>query len=128
MNNNAILQATGALKLVSLYLNHPTIISRTTLIDATTEAIALLENLPLAALDLAHVFRSVNAVISEDQTAYITRTRSAQYPYAAVVADQYGQICATATGKTKEGLAELIRLKLLPRPRGRGRALRERYP
>lgn len=32
--------------------------------------------------------------------------------------DQQGHICATAIGKTKEGLAELIRIKLLPVPQG----------
>lgn len=120
MKNNAILQALGALKLVPMHLNHPTIISRATLIDATTEAVALLEILAPATVELVDVFRCIDAVIRDDQTAYVTHTRSPEYPYGAVIADQNGHICATAIGKTKEGLAELIRLKLLPVPQGYG--------
>jgi len=39
-----------------------------------------------------------------------------EYPYGAVVADAQGNVLAAAKGKSKEGLAELIRLKLLPPP------------
>lgn len=49
-----------------------------------------------------------------------TPTKSAEYPYGAVVADQRGNVCAAAMGKSKEGLAELIRLKLVPRSEGLG--------
>jgi len=38
------------------------------------------------------------------------------------VADEKGQICAAAMGKSKEGLAEMIRLKLLPPLEGLGEA------
>ena len=120
MKHNAILQAVGALKLVPMYLNHPTIISRATLIGATAEAVERLQHLPPTTIELAEVFSCVNAVTHDDQTAYVTPTRSSEYPYGAVVADQHGHICATAIGKTKEGLAELIRLKLLPAPEGYG--------
>lgn len=120
MKQNALTQAVGALKLVPMYLNNPTIISRATMIGASAEAVALLEGLPSVTVELAEVFRCVDAVIHDGQTAYVTPTQSPEYPYGAVVADQNGHICATATGKTKEGLAELIRLKLLPLPEGYG--------
>lgn len=120
MKQNAIIQAMGALKLVPMYLNHPTIISRATMIGASAEAVALLEDLPSITVELAEVFRCVDAVIHEGQTAYVTPTQSPEFPYGAVVADLQGRICATAMGKTKEGLAELIRLKLLPPQEGYG--------
>jgi len=120
MSLNAITQAIGALKLIPMFLNHPTVISRATLIGASVEAIQLLESLPPVSAELAEVFRCVDAVIGEEQIAYVTPTKSPEYPYGAVVADQHGNICAAAMGKSKEGLAELIRLKLLPPLEGHG--------
>lgn len=120
MTLTAINQAVGALKLVPMFLNHPTVISRATLIGATTEALELLQGLPPVSAELAEVFRRVDAVIQEGQVAYVTPTRCPERPYGAVVADAHGRLCATATGKTKEGLAELIRLQLLPPSEGYG--------
>ena len=120
MSQKTITQAIGALKLVPMFLNHPTVISSATLIGASAEAVQLLESLPPVSPELAEVFRCVDAVICEGQIAYITPTKSPEYPYGAVVADQYGNVCAAAIGKSKEGLAELIRLKLLPPSEGLG--------
>ena len=120
MKQNAITQAIGALKLVPIFVNNPAIVSRATMIGASAEAAALLEALPAASAELIEVFRCVNAVISDGQTAYVTPTRCPEYPYGAVIADSEGHICAAAIGKTKEGLTELIRLKLLPPQEGYG--------
>lgn len=117
---NAINSAVGALKLVPMYLNHPTVISRATLIGASAEAVALLESLPCVSVELAEVFRCVDAVITEGQIAYVTPVKCPEYPYGAVVADAEGNVLAAAKGKSKEGLAELIRLKLVPRKEGYG--------
>ena len=120
MKQNAITQAIGAMKLVPIFVNNPAIVSRATMIGASAEAVALLEALPAASAELIEAFRCVNAVISGGQTAYVTPTRCPEYPYGAVIADSQGHICATAMGKTKEGLTELIRLKLLPPQEGYG--------
>lgn len=117
---NAYTQALGALKLIPIFLNCPGVISRATLIGASTEAVQLLECMPVLSVELAEVFRSVNNVIQEGQVAYVTHTNSPEYPFGAVVADAKGQICAAGIGKNKEGLAELIRLKLVPRSEGFG--------
>ncbi|MGX0889018.1 hypothetical protein AB7M22_001026 [Pseudomonas sp. ADAK2 TE3594] len=117
---NAYTQAVGTLKLIPIYLNCPGVISRATLVGAATEAVQLLESMPSLSVELAEVFRSVNAVILEGQTAYVTPTNSPEFPYGAVVADQKGHVCAAAMGRSKEGLAELIRLKLLPQAEGYG--------
>ena len=120
MSQNAITQAIGALKLVPMFLNQPTVISRATLIGASAEAVQLLDSLPPVSTELAEVFRCVDAVIGEGQIAYVTPTKLPEYPYGAVVADQRGNICAAAMGKNKEALAKLIRLKLLPPSEGFG--------
>ncbi len=120
MKPTAINSAIGALKLVPMYLNHPTVISRATLIGASAEAVALLEALPCVSVELAEVFRCVDAVIAEGQVAYVTPVKCPEYPYGAVVADAKGNILAAAKGKSKEGLAELIRHKLVPRKEGHG--------
>ena len=117
---NAINSALGALKLVPMYLNHPTVISRATLIGASAEAVALLESLPCVSVELAEVFRCVDAVIGDGQVAYVTPVKCPEYPYGAVVADAKGNVLAAAKGKSKEGLAELIRLKLVPQKEGHG--------
>jgi hypothetical protein len=113
-NLNAYTQALGALKLIPIYLNCPGVVSRATLIGASTEAIQLLESMPVLSTELAEVFRCVNNVILEGHVAYVTPTNSPECPFGAVVADAQGNICAAAMGKSKEGLAELIRLKLAP--------------
>lgn len=120
MNQTAITHAIGALKLVPMFLNHPTVVSRATLIGATTEALTMLEGLPPVTTKLAEVFRLVDAVVQEGQVAYVTPTNSPERPYGAVVADERGTLLATATGKSPKGLAELIRLQLLPPTEGSG--------
>ena len=66
MKPNAINSALCDLKLVPMLLNHPTVISRATLIGASADAVALLEALPCVSLELAEVFRCVDAVTTED--------------------------------------------------------------
>lgn len=117
---NAYTQALGALKLIPIFLNCPGVISRATLIGASTEAVQLLEGMPVLSTELAEVFRSVNNVIQDGQVVYVTPTNSPEYPFGAVVTDEKGQICAAAMGKSKEGLAEMIRLKLQPLSEGFG--------
>lgn len=117
---NAYTQALGALRLIPIYLDSPGVVSRATLIGAASEAIDLLDSIPCRTVELAEVFRCVSNVIHEGQTAYVTPTNSPEYPFGAVVADATGHVCAAARGKSKEGLAELIRLKLLPQSVGLG--------
>ena len=95
---NAYTQALGALKLIPIFLNCPGVISRATLIGASTDAVQLLESMPVLSTDLAEVFRCVNNVIQDGQVAYVTPTNSPEYPFGAVVADTKGQICAAAMG------------------------------
>lgn len=117
---NAHMQALGSLRLIPIYLNSPGIVSRAQLVGAASEAEQLLCSVPMRVLELADVFRCVNNVIHEGQIAYVTPTNSPEFPFGAVVSDENGNVCAAAMGKSKEGLAEMIRLKLLPPTEGHG--------
>ncbi|WP_312374338.1 hypothetical protein [Stutzerimonas nitrititolerans] len=123
--NTCIDDAIGALKLVPLHFSHPSMISRATVIGAACEALARLESMPARSNELLEAFRKVRQVLREGDTAYVTPTTCPERPYGAVVVDASGRLVATATGKTVEGLAELIRLRLPAKseacpPEGRG--------
>jgi len=119
MKQNPIDIAVGALKMVPVYFTQPGTVTRDTLIGITADALAAIGTIPPLDLALAEVFRAVDAVTGHDQVAYVTPTNNPGLPFGAVVADKDGQILAAATGVSKEGLAELIRIKLLPAA-GRG--------
>ncbi|MCD9569480.1 hypothetical protein [Pseudomonas protegens] len=119
---NAHTQALGALALIPLYLTSPGTVSKATLIGTANEATLALTSMPACAVELAEVYRCVSSVIQPGQIAYVTPTNVPETPYGAVVADERGLICAAARGASKEGLAELIRLKLQPADVGAGEA------
>ncbi|MCY1301942.1 hypothetical protein D9M70_515790 [compost metagenome] len=121
MNQNAIRDAMGALKLVPMFVDHPSLISRACLVGASHEALQRLEQVPAASIELHEAFRAVHAVCRDGDTAYVTATTSPERPYGAVVVNAAGHLVATACGKTIPGLAELIRLRLPPQE-GRGEA------
>ncbi|MFJ4193971.1 hypothetical protein [Pseudomonas sp. NPDC089534] len=117
---NAHSQALGTLRLTPIYLESPGTASLALLLGAANESAAMLDSVPMRVLELADVFRCVNNVIHEGQTAYVTPTNSPEHPFGAVVADAAGNVCAVGMGKSKEGLAELIRLRLLLPTKGNG--------
>lgn len=116
MNQNAIRDAIGALKLVPMHFDHPRTVLSATLYGAAVEAVGRLEQVPPAAIELLEAFRAVKGVCRDGDTAYVTATTSPERPYGAVVVDAAGRLAASANGKTIEGLAELIRLRLPVRP------------
>ena len=120
MKQNAITQAIGALKLVPIFVKNPAIVSRATIIRTSAEAVPLMETLSCITVTLAELHRCIDAVIADKQIAYVTPVNCSVYPYGAVVTDAEGNLLAAAKGKSKEGLAELIRLKLLPPREGHG--------
>ena len=119
MKTNPITAAIGALKLVPIVHNHPGVVCADALLGAAREAVERLEAIDPAALELAEVYRTVAAELATGQTLYVTPTTDAERPYGAVVTDAAGQLIVTAAGKTIEGLAMLVRMRL---PAGRGEA------
>lgn len=119
MKTNPIIEAIGALKLVPIVHHHPDVVSADAMLGAAREAAQRLEALDPAALELAELYRVVVAELPPGQTLYVTPTTDAERPYGAVVTDAAGQLIVTAAGKTIEGLALLVRMRL---PAGRGEA------
>lgn len=64
------------------------------------------------AIGLMDAQESVNEVIQPDQIAYVINTINPERPYGAVVANDQGEVCAAATGSSKEHLVEAVRAKL----------------
>ncbi|WP_348658228.1 hypothetical protein [uncultured Stutzerimonas sp.] len=120
MNSNPITDAIGALKLVPIVHYHPDVVSADAMLGAAREAVERLQAIDPAALELAEVYRVVAAELAPGQTLYVTPTTDAVRPYGAVVTDAAGVLIVTAAGKTIDGLAMLVRMRL---PAGRGEAV-----
>lgn len=113
MNTNTLAQAVNAIHV-------PSLVCRATLIG--TAASALKADLRGHTLELAEAFRKVDAAIPRHLVAYVTLTHNQAAPYGAVIADQAGQLRATATARTQDELAALIRRKVQPPLAGCGEA------
>ncbi|WP_217476588.1 hypothetical protein [Stutzerimonas stutzeri] len=120
MKTNPITDAIGALKLVPIVHHHPGLVCAQAMLGAAREAVERLEAIDPAALELAEVYRVVVAELAPGQTLYVTPTTSAERPYGAVVTDAAGQLIVTAAGRTIEGLATMVRMRL---PAGCGEAV-----
>ena len=64
------------------------------------------------AIALIEAQESVDEVIQAGQIAYVINTTNPKLPYGAVVTNDDGEVCAAATGSSKEHLAEKVRAKL----------------
>lgn len=64
------------------------------------------------AIALIEAQESVDEVIQAGHIAYVINTTNPTLPYGAVVTNDDGDICAAATGSSKEHLAENVRAKL----------------
>lgn len=120
MKSNPILDAIGALKLVPIVHHHPGVVCAEAMLGAAREAVERLEAIDPAALELAELYRVVAGELAPGQMLYVTPTTDAVRPYGAVVTDEGGQLIVTAAGKTIDGLAMLVRMRL---PAGCGEAV-----
>jgi hypothetical protein len=116
MNTNTLAHAVST----PSHLKVPALVCRSTLIGpAHSGAPADLRG---HTLELAETFRKVDAVIPSHLVAYVTLTRDDAAPYGAVIADMAGQLQATATARTPDELAALVRRKVQPPQAGYGEA------
>lgn len=109
---NAIADAIGVVKLVTLHHQNPTAASAGTVRDAAAECIQRLEGIPPQTLELAALYCALFALMPLGWVPYVTLTGDTERPFGAVITDEAGNIAATGTGKTIEGLATLIGAKL----------------
>jgi len=72
------------------------------------------------ALALLEAQASVEEVLQVGQTAYVITTVNSRLPLGVVVTNDLGEVCAAATGASKEHLAATVRAKLQPGHEGLG--------
>lgn len=72
------------------------------------------------AIALVEAQEIVEGVILSGQRVYIIPTINPSLPLGAVVTNDSGEVCAAATGRDKEHLAEVVRAKLRPAREGAG--------
>ncbi|PLP87397.1 hypothetical protein CYD26_21510 [Pseudomonas sp. FFUP_PS_473] len=66
------------------------------------------------AIALMEAQECVDEVIQKGQIAYVITTVNPERPLGVVVTNDLGEVCAAATGRSKEHLAEVVRAKLRP--------------
>lgn len=111
IKHSAVHHAIGALKLVRLHIDHPTVISSELLGSAASEAVERLIARNPHMADLGELYASLLAVTPLGHLPHVTLTRDAKTPYGAVVTDSHGNVVARQIGKTIEGLTQLIALQ-----------------
>lgn len=109
---NVIQDAVGVIRLAAMHINNPTAITGDTLQAAADECLERLRSLPEHALHLPGLFTALLHITPLGWVPYVTLTGNPERPFGAVVTDEAGNIAATATGKTVDGLATLIDAKL----------------
>lgn len=103
--------AIGALKLAVLNIDHPGVVTRTTVQNACVEAIGRLQsNLPHAD-DLVRLYTQLLNVTPAGYLPHVTLTHTAPAHFGCVITDAAGNVVDRQVGKTTEGIAELIRLR-----------------
>lgn len=109
MKPTATQHAIGALKLVGLHLDHPTVIDPAVMRAASTEAIERLQaQTPGQVADLGPLYCALLAVTPRGHLPHVTLTLNPTTPYGAVITDATGSVVARQIGKTIDGLAALI--------------------
>lgn len=111
MKPSAHEHAIGALKLVALHLDHPTVIDKATVRAASNEAIGHLQAQNPHAADLGRLYAALIAVTPRGWLPYVTLTMDPITPYGAVITNAAGEITHRQVGKTIDGLTQLIALR-----------------
>ncbi|PAV48475.1 hypothetical protein CK486_08480 [Pseudomonas sp. HAR-UPW-AIA-41] len=115
--------AIGALKLVELHLDFPTVIDRATVRGASREAIERLQQPQDAnARHLPALFCALFHRLPRGYVPHVTVTTDPQRPFGVVVTDPADNVVARQLGKTIEGLVELVAAQLPLAGAGEARA------
>ena len=116
---SAIAHAIGALKLVSVHLDHPCTVSQETVRDVCNEAVQHLQGNHPHADDLPRFYSSLLAVTPRGHLPHVTLTDDPPVNYGCVITDAAGNVVTRQVGKSIEGITEIIRLRFTA---GRGEA------
>lgn len=106
--NSPTHHAIGALKLVSLHLDHPYVVPEHVMRGAAAEAIERLSCNTPHATQLVQLYTQLLAILPVDYLPYVTLTTQPATPYGAVIATTAGKLVLTQVGKTVEGVVAMI--------------------
>jgi hypothetical protein len=105
-------QAIGALKLADLHLDHPGVVSRTIVQGACHAAIGRLQSNQPHADDLVRLYTQLLDAIPLGYLPHVTLMHAGPTQFGCVITDAEGKVVDRQTGKTTEGIAQIIRLRL----------------
>lgn len=111
MSTAASQQAIGALKLVELHLDHPTVFSKGTLRGACREAIERLQANRLHAEDLGRLYAELVRITPRGHLPYVSVTPADPAPFAAIIVNAAGAIVTQQRAKSIDGLVQIIALR-----------------
>lgn len=114
MKSSALNNATGALKLALLQLDLPAVVSQAQLRSAALSAIEQLQSNAVHIDDLGRLYSAVLAVTPRFHLPHVTLTNDERGLYGVVITDRAGNVIDRQTGKTIEGLTQLIATRLQP--------------
>lgn len=108
---SALTHAIGALKLVRLYIEHPSVVSARDLQAAAAEAIERIEHANPHRDDLGRLYAELVRVTPRGAVPYVTLTQDASVPFGCVITDATGSVITRQLAKSIEGLVQIIRTR-----------------
>ncbi len=108
---SALTHAIGALKLVRLHIEHPSVVSARDLQAAAAEAIERIEHANPNRDDLGRLYAELVRVTPRGTVPYVTLTQDACLPFGCVITDATGSVITRQLAKSIEGLVQIIRTR-----------------
>lgn len=119
MSPSALDHAIGALKLVRLHLDHPSVVSAAVLQATAAEAIERLNSANPHRDELGRLYAELVLVTPRGHMPYVTLTRDSAVPYAAIVTDASGNVLTRQLAKSIDGLVQIIATRFEAKPQER---------
>lgn len=108
---SALTHAIGALKLVRLHIEHPSVVSARELQAVADEAIERIEQANLHRDDLGRLYAELVRVTPRGAVPYVTLTQDASVPFGCVITDASGSVITRQLAKSIEGLVQIVRTR-----------------
>lgn len=116
---SALTHAIGALKLVRLHIDHPSVVSAGQLQAAAAEAIERIEHAYPHRDDLARLYAELVRITPRGYVPYVTLTQDSAVPFGCVITDATGSVITRQLAKSIDGLVQIIRTRFEHQPERR---------
>lgn len=116
---SALTHAIGALKLVRLHLDHPSVVSARELQAVAAEAIERIEHANPHRDELGRLYAELVRVTPRGHIPYVTLTQDVTVPYGCVITDASGVAVTRQLAKSIDGLVQIIRTRFEHQPERR---------